>query len=159
MQDTNIPSCDFNYFSWRFLQLKMCLLTQQIFIYAESFLCLTFCQTLSIQKGGKYRGSSPNGASCPVGEMDNDLVKSQIRTSCVQSQKRRNAKKENCCCLITKSYLTLLQPHGLGSLPGSLVHRISQARTLEWVVISFWGSSGSRNQTCISCTGRQILYH
>ena len=148
------------YFSWRFLQLKMCLLTQQIFIYSESFLCLTFCQALSIQKGGKYRGHCPNGASCPVGEMDTDLVKSQIRTSCVQSQKRRNTKKENCRCLITKSYLTLLQPHGLGSLPGSSVHRISQTRILEWVVISFsWGSSGTRNQTCVSCTGRQILYH
>ena len=37
---------------------------------------------------------------------------------------------------------------------------ISQARILEWVVISFSrGSSQARDQTCISCIGRQFLYH
>ena len=37
------------------------------------------------------------------------------------------------------------------SLPGSSVHRIFQARTLEWVAISFsWGSSRSRDQTWIA---------
>ena len=49
------------------------------------------------------------------------------------------------------------------SLPGSSVHGISQARILEWVVISFYkGSSQPRDWTCISfvsCIGRQILYH
>ena len=45
------------------------------------------------------------------------------------------------------------------SPPGSSVHRISQARILEWVAISFSrGPSWSRDQTCISCIGRQILY-
>ena len=53
-----------------------------------------------------------------------------------------------------------LQPHGLCSLPGSFVHGISQARILEWVVISFSReSSQPRDQTCVSCIGRQILYH
>ena len=42
----------------------------------------------------------------------------------------------------------------------SSVHGISQARILEWVTISFSrGSSQSRDQTCIACIGRQILYH
>ena len=46
------------------------------------------------------------------------------------------------------------------SLPGSSVHGILQARTLEWVAISFSRrSSGPRNQTCISCIGRRVLYH
>ena len=46
------------------------------------------------------------------------------------------------------------------SLPGSSVHGISQARILEWVAISFSrGSSQSRDQTQVSCSGRQILYH
>ena len=37
-------------------------------------------------------------------------------------------------------------------LPGSSVHGTSQARILEWVVISFSrGSSWLRNRTCISC--------
>ena len=49
------------------------------------------------------------------------------------------------------------------SLPGSSVHGILQARILEWVAISLSrGSSQSRTPTrisCISCMGRQILYH
>ena len=45
-------------------------------------------------------------------------------------------------------------------LPGSSVHEISQARILEWVAISFSrGSSQSRDQTCVFCIGRRILYH
>ena len=45
------------------------------------------------------------------------------------------------------------------SLPSSSVHRISQARILEWVAISFSrGSSQPRDQTCVSCIGRCNLY-
>ena len=43
---------------------------------------------------------------------------------------------------------------------GSSVHGISQARILERVTISYSrGSSRPRDQTCISCIGRGILYH
>ena len=46
------------------------------------------------------------------------------------------------------------------SLPGFSVHGISQARILEWVVISFSReSSRLRGRTHISCTGRRTLYH
>ena len=49
------------------------------------------------------------------------------------------------------------------SPPGSSVHGISQARTLEWIATpSSRGSSRLRDQTrvsCVSCIGRQILYH
>ena len=46
------------------------------------------------------------------------------------------------------------------SPPGSSVYGISQARILACIAISFSrGSSPPRDQTCISCTGRQILYH
>ena len=49
------------------------------------------------------------------------------------------------------------------SSPGSSVHEIFQARTLEWVAISFYrGSSQPRDGTRVSCVsyiGRQILYH
>ena len=62
-------------------------------------------------------------------------------------------------CLVTKSCLTLCDPMD-HSLPGSSVHGISQARTLEWVVISFSrGSSQPRDQTHVSCISRYILYH
>jgi len=43
---------------------------------------------------------------------------------------------------------------------GSSVHGILQARILEWVAISFYrASSWPRNWTCVSFTGRLILYH
>ena len=59
-----------------------------------------------------------------------------------------------CCCLVAKSCLTLV------TLSGSSVHGISQARILEWVAISFSrGYSWPRDQTLVSCIGRQILYH
>ena len=43
--------------------------------------------------------------------------------------------KQPCCCLVTKSCLTLCNPMDC-SLPGSSVRGISQARILEWVVMS-----------------------
>ena len=46
------------------------------------------------------------------------------------------------------------------TLCGSSVHGILQARILEWVAILFSrGSSQARDQTRVSCIGRQILYH
>ena len=46
------------------------------------------------------------------------------------------------------------------SPPGSSVHGILQARILEWAAMPFSrGSSQCRDQTCISCIGRWILYH
>ena len=49
------------------------------------------------------------------------------------------------------------------SLPGSSVHRIFQARILEWVAVSFSrGSSQPRDRTLVShvsCIGRWDLYH
>ena len=64
-----------------------------------------------------------------------------------------------CSFLVPKSHPTLCNPHGLQPtrlpFPG-----IFQARILEWVVISFsWRSFQSRDWTCVSCIGRQILYH
>ena len=54
---------------------------------------------------------------------------------------------------------TLCDPWTACSPPGSSVRGILQARILEWVAISFSrASSWPRDRTCISCTGRQILY-
>ena len=66
-----------------------------------------------------------------------------------------------CACLssVAQSCLTLSEPMDY-SLPGSSVCGIFQARILERVTISsFRGSSQHRDQTHISCIGRQILYH
>ena len=63
------------------------------------------------------------------------------------------------CCLVIQSYLTLHNPMDY-SLPGSSVHGIFQARILEWVAVSYSrGSPQPRDQTCISCVGRQIPYN
>ena len=64
-----------------------------------------------------------------------------------------------CSCFVVKVYLTLCDPMDC-SLPGASVHGILQARILEWVAISFSReSSRPRDQICISCIGRWILYH
>ena len=60
--------------------------------------------------------------------------------------------------LVTKSSLTLCDPMDC-SPPGFSDLGILQARILKWVAVSFSrGSFQPRNQTCISCTGRQIPY-
>ena len=53
--------------------------------------------------------------------------------------------------LVTQSWPTLCEPMNC-SLPGSSVHGILQARTLEWVAIPFsrW-SSQPKDQTRVSC--------
>ena len=60
-------------------------------------------------------------------------------------------------------YLSCVSDPMDNSLPGFSVPGISQATILQWVAISFSrGSSLPRDQThvsCISCIGRQILYH
>ena len=62
-------------------------------------------------------------------------------------------------CLVIKWCPTLCDPIDC-SPPGSSVHRIFQERILEWVSISSSrGSSWPRDQTCVSCISRQILYH
>ena len=65
-------------------------------------------------------------------------------------------------CSVAQSCLTLCNP--MGCRPsGSSVHGIFQARIVQWVAISYSkGSSQPRDRThisCISWTGRQILYH
>ena len=64
-----------------------------------------------------------------------------------------------CVCSFDQSCLTLCDTMHC-SLTGSFAHGIFQAKILTWVAISLCrGSSQPRNQTVISCTGRQILCH
>ena len=61
--------------------------------------------------------------------------------------------------LVAKSCLTPCDPTDCSST-GSSIHRILQARTLEWVVISSSrASSGPRSQTRVSYIVRQVLYY
>ena len=64
-------------------------------------------------------------------------------------------------CMCTQSCPTLCYPICC-SPPGSSVHRLLQAKLLEWVAISFSrGSLWPRDWTqvsCIFCIGRWVLY-
>ena len=75
--------------------------------------------------------------------------------------KRRHFKDECNCVLSCFSRARLCDPMDC-SLPGFLVHGILQAKILEWIAVSSsWGSSQSRDQTCVSyvsCIGRPVLY-
>ena len=65
----------------------------------------------------------------------------------------------NWWCLAAKSCPLFCDPMDCNP-PGSSVHGITQARILEWVAISLSSvSSQPRDQTCVSCVGRQVLYH
>ena len=56
-----------------------------------------------------------------------------------------------CCCLDAQSCLALCDPVDCKQ-PGSSVLGITQARIMEWVVISFsGGSSRPSDQSCVSC--------
>ena len=58
--------------------------------------------------------------------------------------------KYMCMCVCAQKYLTLCDPVNC-SLPCSSVHEILQVRILERVAISSSrGSSGPRDQTCVS---------
>ena len=63
------------------------------------------------------------------------------------------------CCLVAKLCPTLLWPHGLYTAR-FLSPWDFQARILERVAIFFSrGSSQPRDQTCVSCIVRWMLYH
>ena len=57
-----------------------------------------------------------------------------------------------CHAQLLQSYLTFWDSQEL-NLPGSSVHGIFQARTLEWLAMP-----SSRDHTCVSCIGMWILY-
>ena len=65
-------------------------------------------------------------------------------------------------CKVTQLCPTLFDPRDC-SPPGSSVHGILQARTLEWVALpSSGGSSQPKDLTRVSyifCIGRHVLYH
>ena len=60
-------------------------------------------------------------------------------------------------CSVTQSCLLLCDPMDCGP-QSSFVHRISQARILEWIAISFSkGSSRPRDRTHVSCIAGRLV--
>ena len=80
----------------------------------------------------------------------------------IETSLNKNAYKTRLCAKLLLSCPTLCDPMDC-SPPGSSVHRILQARILEWVAMtSSRGSSQPRDRThvsCGSCIGRKVLYH
>ena len=70
---------------------------------------------------------------------------------------RKASFRTSSCCSVAQSGPTLHNPTDY-SPSGSSVHGILQARTLERVAMPFSRSSRSRDQTHVSCTGRQVLH-
>ena len=80
-----------------------------------------------------------------------------INKSWIQLMWLESLDSDVCVCVCFQSCLTLCDPMDC-SPPGSSVHGISQAGTLEWFAISsFRGSSQLRDWTWVSCIGRWIL--
>ena len=81
---------------------------------------------------------------------------------CMQMSLNPVVPKDQWLCSVAQLCLALCNPMDW-SPRGSSVHRIIEARILEWVAISYCrGSSRPRDLicvSCISCIGRQILYH
>ena len=71
---------------------------------------------------------------------------------CVQVRKQQlKPDMKQCVCVLSRSVVSDSCDPTDCSLPGSSVHGILQARTLEWVAVSFCrGSSQPRNQTWVS---------
>ena len=71
-------------------------------------------------------------------------------------------KIQSVCATSLQLCLTLCNPMDC-SPPGSSDHEILQARTLEWVGISFFSASslwrGQTHISYVSCIGRWVLYH
>ena len=84
-----------------------------------------------------------------------------ISIGCINRQRRVcNSPwgKKPHCCWVDKSCPTLCDPMDC-SPPGSSVHWIFQARILEWICrFHLQGIFLTRNQSCVSCIGRPILY-
>ena len=115
---------------------------------------------IKFQSKIKFISCFKSQRSCCVSTSSSFAMKSLPLSKCIWDIFQKFSKVfYPCCCLVPKLCLTLCDPVNC-SPPGSSVHRISQARILEWAAISFSrGSSLLKDQTCISYIGRWILYH
>ena len=79
-----------------------------------------------------------------------------------QDSSLRATPESRCGCVLSRSVVSTSGNSVDCNLPGSPVHVILQARTLEWVAMpSSRGSAQPKDRSCISyvsCIGRQVLY-
>ena len=100
-----------------------------------------------------FLAGSQSGRLAKTFNMQNVILIQHFRAN------RWKKKKSVYACSVAQLCRTLCDPMDCNS-PGSSVRGISQARILGWVAISYSrGYSRPRDWTCVSCIGRQILYH
>ena len=100
--------------------------------------CLTLCDPMDYSPLGSFS----------QGVLQARILKQKVNPFCKKFERE-----------VAQSCLTLCN-HMDCSLPGFSIHGIFQASAKEWVAISFSRvSSWLRDQTRVSCIGKQILYH
>ena len=158
--------------SWT--EMKFCLDAKWYHIYIWVCVCVCVCVCIHIyvcvclyiyifqcnghelgQTLGDGEGQRSLACCSPWGHEESDTIWWLNKYTCL------------CVCVCTHAQsfsrcLTFCNPLDC-SLLGSSIHGISQVRILEWDTISYSrGSSPPKDRTCvscISCTGRWILYH
>ena len=114
-------------------------------------------KVLYLDSGGRHM----NVCCCSVAKLCSTLLRPQGLQATVCGQELRlqpTAHKATESQMQLSNYIAA----AAGREPARLssVHGILQAGVLEWAAISFSrGASQPRDQTCISCAGRWILYH
>ena len=95
-------------------------------------------------------------------KLGGNFKKADFNSSKPKGRKRKHICAPSYCCAVAQLCLTLWDPMGC-SPPGSSVHGILWASTLEWAAMpSSKGSSRHRDQTHvskISCISRLVLYY
>ena len=90
----------------------------------------------------------------------------QVYSMCLKRKREREREKANFSSFMTVHVFSVIQSCPTlcncldSSLSGSSVYGVFQARILEWIAISSSRVSlWPKDQTHVSCIGRQILYH
>ena len=107
------------------------------------------------RESGKSKGPDFRGFWCSTEVSLWKMILQSLLGSCLP----RSAPLLVCVhvCSVALSCPTLCDPMDY-SPPGSSVHGIFQARTLEWIAVSFSrGSSSPRNGTQVSCTADRLF--
>ena len=104
------------------------------------------CTVITItQQIGFFFFLTRNETSLKLDDPSKSIVNLRVSSWCVHFMKKKVK------VLVTQSCPTLCHPVD-GSTPGSSVHRLLQARILEWAAILFSGeSSRPRDSTSVSC--------
>ena len=143
-------------------------------ISAEFIRATVFLYLFSISTHQNVKGDFPGGPVVKNAGCTGWIPGQGAKTPCALGPKNPNIKQKQYCNKYKKDFkkfcVCVLSCVWLSATLWTVsiqymdtrcsIHGISQARTLEWVAMSFSrGSSPARDWTCVFCIGGQILYH